>query len=531
MAIKQYIIGYFIVSFSLTLTNSFSQSGMLDPTFGNQGIVITDINQSDFIYDMIIQPDQKILTLGYSGGFISFGGAELITVARYLPDGSLDQNFGDYGISIIKISHDNFDACYAMALQSDGRVVLAGRTNYDDVINKYTVDDFALLRLNSNGSLDSTFGNAGIVITDIGGDFEQANSVLIQDDGKIIAAGLSVNGSISSGFTMVRYDTNGVVDLSFGTEGIVRTSIQGHAVVTSGVIQPDGKIILAGYARTGFPADFAMARYQQNGTIDSLFGTNGIVQTDIEGKNTYDLATSMLLEPNGKIVLAGDANFTYTPYKSDIGVVRYNSDGSLDDSFGNNGVDIIHLGPTSQINSMALRQDGKYILTGTSNVIDSTQNWLLVRLLQTGEPDITFGNQGIVLTDIEGDMEGSLSVAIQNDSKIVVGGANNGGDYQDFVLARYIADDQTGIQNISPLSFSIYPNPCTNFISVDLKENSGALNCTISDLFGRTIMNETLFPGLDGKILFDTRQLNSGYYLLGLTNNVKSGVASFVVEK
>jgi uncharacterized delta-60 repeat protein len=252
------------IFFICTSTILNGQVGELDSSFGDNGIVITDIDGSDHIYDMLIQPDKKIVVLGYSYGIPNIGGIELVTVVRYLPDGNLDSNFGEEGISVINYPHNNFDAFYAIAIQSDGDLVIAGKTNFQ--VEKNDVDDWVLFRLNGNGTLDSTFGYKGLVQTDFGNEFEHANDVLIQEDGKIIALGMTYEYSAGLGtcFAMVRYNINGTVDTTFGSQGFVKTFIQESAVALGGIIAPEGKIMAYGTTRNEFNVDYAIVRYKED---------------------------------------------------------------------------------------------------------------------------------------------------------------------------------------------------------------------------------------------------------------------------
>ncbi|MEO5906285.1 MAG: T9SS type A sorting domain-containing protein, partial [Saprospiraceae bacterium] len=358
---------------------------------------------------------------------------------------------------------------------------------------------------------------------------DQGYSVLVQEDGRIIATG---QGPIGYGFKMARYESDGEIDTGFGDEGFVTTFIQGSSTPYTGVIQPDGKIILAGVARTGFPGDFAMVRYLENGGIDSLFGSDGIVRTDIQGINSYDFALTIGLDPDGKIVLGGAADVQYVPSVSHIGVVRYNSNGSLDKSFGNNGIYELSLGSFSLVRSIARQPDGKYLIAGSSNGIDSNSSWLLARLEYQGELDLDFGNQGIIVTDLKGVQESAIGVLIQSDNRILVGGFNNGddSDSRDFVVARYIVNYISGIQKINSFSFSIFPNPCSDFISVEVGDESGAYHCIIYDLTGRLIRKDILYSNSGTKLLIDTRLLNAGIYFLRISNNIKSAVGTFILE-
>lgn len=503
---------------------AYTQPGEPDTTFGEYGFVITDIGEKDAISTIVIQPDQKIISAGSTGP--GFGGISDIAIVRNNPDGSYDKNFGDNGIVII--DYDDGDITgNAMLLQPDGHIVIAGAVNHQHATTYEFEDDFLVIRLNKNGELDTTFGDTGIVITDLGSWWDEAHEVLIQSDGKIIVAGLSVsetNGKAS--FSMVRYELDGSVDTTFGVNGVIHTFIQGNAVANSGAIQPDGKIILAGYTLEEYEEDFAVVRYHQDGMVDTTFGINGIVQTDISDNDLSDAAQSIIIEGDGKISLVGYANYALGEPISNSGMVRYNTNGTLDEDFGVNGVKIINIGSSSYLNDH-LALNGTYILIGAATV-DSITRGLIVQLNNTGEFDTTFSDQGIALFDPEFLRRG-YGVAIQEDHKIVVGGEAQ----YNYALARLLPDSATTtkIQSIESMMISIAPNPCKDFISIKIDVQSGPLECMISDLTGRLIKNESIYPGPDGKIFLDTKILNPGFYLLGITHNLKKGVAPFVVGK
>ncbi|MEP6793917.1 MAG: hypothetical protein ABJB16_06295 [Saprospiraceae bacterium] len=415
---------------SLTVSNAYSQSGLLDPTFGDNGIVIRDLafGQSDFLNAIAIQQDQKIL----AGGNIGTGSASDFVAVRFLTDGSPDYEFGVNGLAII-----DFDgmpsSCNAIAVQEDGKIVLAGQ------VTNNNATDFAVARLNTDGSPDTTFSHDGKVITDLSTAFEYPNTVLLQKDGKIIAAG-KLESKTFSDFAAVRYLANGDLDPDFGVQGIVITSLRSEDEVSCGVIQSDGKIILAGFSSVNAKGDFAMVRYLEDGTIDKSFGTDGKVLTDLQGTGGSDFASSMVMDPDGNLVLAGSANFDNFFLESDIGVVRYDADGHPDLNFGNQGVYILDLGGNTQAYGLVRQTDGKYIIAGKSDYVFSHNQWLIARINHNGGLDTLFGDHGLTLTDLDGNSEQPTEVLIQNDSRIVAGGFNGDFPNLDFALARYIAD-------------------------------------------------------------------------------------------
>jgi uncharacterized delta-60 repeat protein len=263
------------------------------------------------------------------------GGANLVVtqfdfaLVRYNSNGSLDSTFGNGGKATTDFN-GGLDAASSMAIQTDGKIVLAGFATAGD-------PHMALVRYNSNGTLDTTFGTGGKLVTDINGTRDFANAVAIQSDGKIVAAGSTLVPVFSFVmFALARYNTDGSLDSTFGSGGRVTTQVvfgDGEDdEIFALAIQPDGKILAAGEAN--FAQDFGMVRYQNNGSLDTAFGTNGVVTTDFSAGS--DSARGMVLQIDGKIVLAGAANLT-SGSTGDFGLARYNPSGSLDSTFGAGG--------------------------------------------------------------------------------------------------------------------------------------------------------------------------------------------------
>src|SRR5262249_54426305 len=219
----------------------------------------------------------------------------------------------------------------------DGKLVVVGQTYKN---NDYTGEDFAVARYNTNGTLDTTFGNGGRVRTDFPGLAAVPSSVVIQPDGKIVVAGGAFPlFTFLGNFEVVRYNPNGSLDRSFGSGGIVTTTFPQGSYAFDVALQPDGKIVAAGTVFVDFipgeasDTDFALARYNTDGTPDATFGNGGQVSTDFLGME--DDAFSVLIQPDGKIVAVGSANNPATFY--DFAVARYLSNGTIDTTFGVGG--------------------------------------------------------------------------------------------------------------------------------------------------------------------------------------------------
>jgi len=269
----------------------------------------------------------------------------------------------------------------------------------------------------ADGQPDTTFGSGGKVITDFGTEYDTGNAVAIQADGKIVVAGES-----EPDFAVARYDSTGKPDPSFGVNGKVTTDVGEFDSARSVVIQPDGKIVIAGSDAFKPGNDFVLVRYDSRGNPDPSFGVNGKVSTDI-GTGSKDFAYSLAIQTDGKIVVAGMSD-------GNIAVVRYDSTGNPDPSFGVNGRVITDMGAEDDAGrSVAVQTDGKIVVAGFSG-----NDFAVVRYDSNGNPDEFFGAGGKVLTDIKtGSEDAGFAVKIRSDKKILVAGMSDG----DFAVVCY----------------------------------------------------------------------------------------------
>ena len=401
----------------------YNRDGSLDPTFGTGGEVSTEFigNRWNEARAAALQPDGKLVAVGFAS---SQGDNVDFALARYNPAGSLDPTFGAGGRVITDFAGDR-DQAFAVALQPDGKLVAVGSTYSSE-----TGDDFALARYNPDGSLDPTFGSGGKVTTDFGW-FEVAFAVVLQPDGKLVAAG--GEGMQDAEFKLARYNPDGSLDPTFGSGGKVTTEFCGTCIAQAFAVtvQPDGKIVAAGFESSGIGRDdFALVRYNPDGSLDPTFGESGKVMTDFD--NDVDHASAVTLQPDGKLVAVGFAVPLDGVYH--FGLARYNADGSLDPTFGAGGKVMTGFGDgiPGQLDAAALQPDGRIVGVGGVNGRDEG-GFGLARYNPDGSLDPMFGTAGAVITDFGGNRGFAFAAALQPDGKLVaVGAANN-----DFALARY----------------------------------------------------------------------------------------------
>lgn len=327
----------------------------------------------------------------------------------------LDNTFGLGGK--VTTSIDSFgDEGNFTAIQSDGKILYGGRTR-----NSFITSDFALVRCNSDGSLDNTFGIAGKVSTFIE-NRSNAQSIAIQSNGKILLGGFS-NWFIN----LARYNSNGSLDTTFGISGKVITDIVGYysEKCKSVVIQSDGKILVGGYGKhsTNDGNYFVLVRYNNNGTLDSSFGTNGVVI------GTEGSGYSLVIQNDGKILLGGSSNLNFA-------LVRYNNNGTLDNSFGISGKVITSIGISSEANTLGIQSDGKILLGGYAVNGSNFSDFALARYNSSGSLDNSFGIGGKIITPLGAFNSKGNSLGIQSDGKILLAGNTVNGS-NDFAIARY----------------------------------------------------------------------------------------------
>lgn len=369
--------------------------GDLDPTFSGDGMQTADFA----VADVALQADDgksKIVVVGGAGGDFA--------LARYNPDGSLDRTFSGDGMQTTDFAGVS-DAAAGVAVQADGKIVAVGRGG----------GAFALARYNADGSLDPTFAGDGKQTTDFGGGGGEARSVAVQADGRIVVAG-GGGGALA----LARYTSDGSLDPTFSSDG------KQTAADPSGwdvALQSDGKIVVVGGS-----GDFVVLRFNTDGAPDPTFSGDGRQTTDIDGG---DQATGVAIQPDGKIVAAGSAgSWLY------FALARYSADGSLDPTFSGDGEQIPIFGGTlwgEYATTVAVQPNGKIVAVGHCCDTDLGGDFALARLNGDGSLDASYAGDGRQATDFGGGNDGALAVTIQADGNIVAAGTGASAG----VVARY----------------------------------------------------------------------------------------------
>jgi len=480
---------YLLLLFCVVLFRSSGQAGSLDHTFGNNGVQTTAFFSNVNILD---EEGRVVLTNAKGDIFLLVQSGDSARIGKFLADGRLDASYSNAGYSNALNLHLN-----SAVMQGD-KIIVAGSNS----------SDFALARYTADGSLDSSFGENGIVTTDFNNSGDAAYSIALQED-KIVVAGSTYNyEDYESDFALARYTADGVLDTSFGKNGKVTTdfsfednyansiAIKGDMIIVGGytsyfgdnsyislarytangrlkatvttetnynhafsmVLQGD-RIILGGYAvNDKGNINFSLIRYTAALKLDSTFGKNGIVTT-INGE-AYSIALQ-----GDKIIAAG----TTGHYTGDFAIARYTADGKLDATFGKNGkITTDFNGYEDRVNSIAIQGD-KIIAAGYAYQGTTNNDYALARYTADGRLDASFGKGGKLTDGFPASQAFFTSTVIQGDKIIAAGYAFNANNNTDFALARFTADGKLD------LSFGENGKVTTDFRSASDYANAIAL--------------------------------------------------------
>jgi uncharacterized delta-60 repeat protein len=360
-----------------------------------------------------------------------------IVLARIDPEGLPDDSFGSAGTIILPIGTGD-DSCNAMMMQPDGKILLVGESyNGHD-------SDVLVARLTDSGQLDATFGTDGKTLIDAFGGTDAASAVLQQPDGSIVVVGAAFNG-VDYDFLVVRLTSKGQPDSTFGTNGIVTMSIgEADDRAVSCVLDSTGRIIICGQAMQDGLWRFALACCTQDGELDSSFADNGIALPSLGSGD--ELATSVLHRVDGKLLVSGCISGS----SEDFGTVTFDENGLIDSGYGSDGIATTTLTTQEGSTCSAFQVDGRLVLAGTSTGtprgptrssylgdLVAYVHFALARFMTDGSPDKDFGQDGIVITSLSSGNDYAAAICIQDDGKILVAGNTDDGSVANMAIARY----------------------------------------------------------------------------------------------
>lgn len=411
-------------------TTAVAAAGDLDTTYGGDGTVTTDFTGGDDLAAAIaIQADGKIIVAGTT--------SQRFALARYDADGSLDATFGGDGRVTTRFARGR-QVVNGLAIQPDGTIVAVG-------LARPTGEDarWALARYNSDGSLDTSFSGDGKLTLDLTMKDDYAEDVALQGDGKIVVAGGA--GGAGERFGLARFETNGDLDTTFGGDGTVVTNFDtGFDYATAVAVLGDGKIVASGWAGPATNDDygFAIARFDSAGVLDPAFGTDGKVTTNFTKGNDY--AWDMTVQADGKLILVGTA----AGAGGRFALARYDDTGALDADFSGDGKVITNLAAGSDAaTGVAILGDGSVIAGGWSGPVTITPwfgpaatddfRFAVARYDSTGILDPTFGVDGTVTADLSKGSDYAWDIGVQEDGKVILVGRTGGAGGR-FASVRYL---------------------------------------------------------------------------------------------
>lgn len=482
------------------------RAGALDASFSADGRVVTDLfgGGSDFAQAVAVQPDGKIVAVGrWRFGTI----AANFALARYNADGSLDPEFGSAGRVMTDFDAEA-DFAQAIAVQSDGKIVVAGEVHVGG-----RAPDFGLARYNPDGRLDTSFAGDGRLTTDFDGR-DEAAAVLIQTDGRIVAVGTrDDDDDVADGdFALARYQPNGALDTSFSGDGKQVTSFGKEELGRGAALEGGGKIVVAGYHNDDGDGDydFALARYDLDGSLDRSFDDDGKVETGLGG---YDAAKTVAIQPDGKIVAAGATRHD-DDREFDFALARYNRDGSVDRDFAG-GTEAYDFGGADLAFAVEVQADGRIVAAGrafTNQPRFFCSRFAVARVNPDGYLDRGFSADGKTMTHF-GDCAQADGVAIQPDGRIVAAGyglVDDDGTAANFALARYLAVSTpypNSVIDSGPTVVTTDPTPTFAFSST---ERRTTFHCAVDGAaFAPCSSPHTTVPLADGSHTFRVRAVSS----------------------
>ncbi|WP_445452187.1 T9SS type A sorting domain-containing protein [Flavobacterium sp. 25HG05S-40] len=494
-------------SYAFGLTK-YNANGTLDTTFDTDGMVITEFEYStDDLKKVVVLPDDKIIAIGTSR-YRQPNNASFsnIVLSRYNSNGSLDTSYGDLG-KVYSVFGENVYTIMNAFVQTDGKLLVNA---YYYVFPSYD-PIYELIRYNSNGSLDTTFGNNGKIITSQGG-----FTVLNPSDGKLLFYSVNYLPSGDYDHIIKRYNNDGSIDTTFGTNGAVTYNNGNSPYDLKFALQQDGKILVSGTSySSNFNSQFFTVRYNDNGSLDTTFGTNGQITTPMQG-----YVHSNFVQSDGKIVLVGLGG-------AGVASISYNSNGTMDTTYGTNGIAFSSLDNYNQINAIYLQPDNKLLVALSQyNPQQNPNDFKIKRITDDGTIDTDFGGDNGINTSFYNGYNEAFSIGLQSDNKIIIAGTTNNAINNNFALTRLnniVLDVDDFHEN--ELNLIIYPNPAKDILKI-----MTSTEIEIQEYLIYNMLGEIVFRSFENNLAVDVSHFNSGIYNLRIKTDKGTITKKFIKE-
>jgi uncharacterized delta-60 repeat protein len=502
----------------------FGQSGLPDPSFGGgTGYVITNFGQNyNRALSMAVYLDGKVISAGSTQDLAGDDFGADFAIAKYNEDGSPASDFGVNGLVMTDINNESSDVAEDIAILDDGKIMVAGRSHAGTAYEDY---HFAIVRYNHDGTLDTSFGTQGKVLYpyETMGDYAYPVKMAIQQDGKIVVTGTCYSVSGFDLFMTVRFQANGQVDSTFGFDGKVITSLgefcdgQPYSIK----IQSDGKILVGGliHGSLNYPTgvDFALVRYNADGSPDASFGSYGIVITPITEGDGYEWIEDIAIQPDGGIVAAGNTDvLSSSGNLHRVALVRYHPDGTLDNSFGTSGIVLNDFGSSEPyVTGVTLTSYNDIIIGGHLLSQNGNYDFLVAKYSATGSPVQGFGVNGMTTTHINL-LNAAMDVQFHGSGKIIMAGLTGDETHHDFAVLRYLDGVHPGKQDLfrdNPVE--IFPNPVSEFVSIKVLDKD-IFTVSIMNMTGKEVFRSVLVPNINR---FNLENLIPGVYVMIFRKN------------
>lgn len=527
---KNYLFILVFLMSGMSVIVSAQTAGTLDPSFGNNGKLLVNVNNLDVFHDVAIQEDQKIVTVG-----MSFDAAYVSTAHahRYLADGTPDATFGTNGVFTYNL---NFEAnIYGCFIKPDGKILLAGETtDYQD----YRI---LLIQLNPDGTIDHLFGDNGIVVEHVGIYEDHGWGLAVLENGEILVSGTSTvdyAGEYRNAPMIVKFTAEGELDTSFGTNGVATIPVNSiENTLRCITVQPDGKILAAGhFANDLFFFITLVVRFMPDGTLDPTFADNGIFKYAFGQADSQ--AFDILVTEDEKILVTGVS--VAPTYDYSMMLFRLDGQGVPDPDFGTAGVVITDNAGTYDVGyGVRVQEDGKIVVAGTTGNAPPEDNAMAVwRFNANGTLDASFGTSGLTAINLGNAADEAMGMAIQEDEKIVIAGKSRNDGNIDFAIVRLLGDHSTAVTEITETSATLFPNPvmpgCQVSIEFELS-SSGSVEAEIIDALGIQVASMSLgnlHAGAQTSSFTLPSHISQGVYLIRLNENgLKGQVSKLFVTK